>query len=833
MLNEAMDLIDSDVNSAIKKFNESILRAGSCMKKVVHVGKEKMNNWFDKECRDNKKTLKKLLKQFHRSNAVEDRIVYNNKRREYKELLRNKKSAYRAKTIQNIKDNMKNSTNFWGSIKKYIGKKTVANDIRVNDWYKYFQSLFNEEINSGADASESLHSENVEKEADKRGDNNVNNDTLECDISEQEVKIALHALKCNKAAGPDGIIGEFLKYSNDNELLIKFLVKFFNKLFSNGTYPDIWTESIIQPLHKKGDVNSTDNYRGISLLSITSKLYSHILNTRLNNWIEENEVIGENQAGFRRTYSTIDHVFTMYALIQRQLLYHKKLYAAFIDFRKAFDSVVREKLWNILSKNGIKNDNKMYKAIVSMYRVVKARVRVGGDLTEFFMCPRGVKQGEITSPVLFSLFIEELANEIRQRGRHGIQLMPDLIEVLILMFADDVILLSNTVCGLQTQLNILHETANKLGLVVNLEKSNIVVFRNGGHLAATERWKYGEHVMTVVNMYKYLGVFLSTRLSFSHAMNDAACRAKKGVVCILRLLWSLGEKLPDLFFKLFDCQIQPILNYGAEIWGLVANIKTIEQVHLFALKRFLNVSVRTPSDLVYGETGRYSLKVNICMKCVRFWLRILKMPPNRLPYKAYKMLLYLHEQNKLTWASNICFFLYEHGFRDVWDAQGAGDETLFLKSLKERLIDTFITNWTGNLQNKERFLFYSTFKSSFQISSILNDVKHILARNYLIRLRLGVSQLKTHKLRFAVNATYEDLVCPMCKGDVESEVHFLLVCPAYDSIRMQFIPKKYYNNPCLFKVTMLMASETKTIVLGLCNFVRHAFEYRRNILCTN
>ena len=83
------------------------------------------------------------------------------------------------------------------------------------------------------------------------------------------------------------------------------------------------------------------------------------------------------------------------------------------------------------------------------------------------MCPRGLEQGEICSPVLFSVFRDELANEILQCGKHGIQLIPDLVEIFILLFADDVVLVSDTVCGLQNQSNVLCNTANHLGLVVN------------------------------------------------------------------------------------------------------------------------------------------------------------------------------------------------------------------------------------------------------------------------------------------------------------------------------------------------------------------------------
>ena len=159
-----------------------------------------------------------------------------------------------------------------------------------------------------------------------------------------------------------------------------------------------------------------------------------------------------------------------------------------------------------------------------------------------------------------------------------------------------------------------------------------------------------------------------------------AARAKIGVVNILKLLWSLGERSPSIFFKLFDVQIQPILSYGTEVWGLEADLKVVERIHLFALKRFLNVISRTPNVMVYGETGRYLLFVTFLVKSVKYWLRIFKMPDHRFPYNSYKMLLYLHEQNrKKNWASSLCFLLYKYGFKHVWENQGAGDEKTFLK----------------------------------------------------------------------------------------------------------------------------------------------------------
>ena len=107
----------------------------------------------------------------------------------------------------------------------------------------------------------------------------------------------------------------------------------------------------------------------------------------------------------------------------------------------------------------------------------------------------------------FSLFINELALEIIQNGKHGATFGNDFIELFILLFADDIVLLSETVIGLQTQLNSLYRAAMQLQLKVNMDESNIVVFRKGVYLAAREIWYYGNEKMSVVNVYKYLGIY--------------------------------------------------------------------------------------------------------------------------------------------------------------------------------------------------------------------------------------------------------------------------------------------------------------------------------------
>ena len=230
-------------------------------------------------------------------------------------------------------------------------------------------------------------------------------------------------------------------------------------------------------------------------------------------------------------------------------------------------------------------------------------------------------------------------------GKHGVQLHPDIIKLFIMLFADDVVLLSYTPVGLQHQLNLLARNADALDLTVNLEKSNIVVFRNGGYLARCEKWYYKDSVVKVVNAYKYLGVWFSTRLLFSHSLESQKAKAKAGIVETLKTLWKLGDVSPNIFLKLFDSQIKPILLYGSEIWAMQMDLQ-IEKAHLFALKRLLNVSPKTPNDMVYGEPGRTPLHLDAKVSSIRFRLRLMRMEAGRLPRKAYNMLANVHNNGR-------------------------------------------------------------------------------------------------------------------------------------------------------------------------------------------
>ena len=272
-----------------------------------------------------------------------------------------------------------------------------------------------------------------------------------------------------------------------------------------------------------------------------------------------------------------------------------------------------------------------------------------------------------------------------------------------------------------------------------------------------------------------------------------------------------------------------MLTYGAEVWGLIADNSIIKKVHRFALKRFLNVSAKTPNALLYGETGRYPLCVITRLKCVRYWLKLLTMPNNRIPSIAYKMLLNMHCHNKNNWVSNVCYTLYTFGFGIVWENQGVGNVDVFLKVFKQRMIDCFQQEWHYDITTKTRFAFYSSFKSVHSVPQAIFDIKNVAIRKALLRFRVGVSSLKPHRYRFsAVNPTM--LFCPFCKDTPETEVHFLLVCPTYRCLRESLIPAKFYSTPSALKAARLLANERCSKQLAV--FVYKAFQTRNQAATT-
>ena len=197
-----------------------------------------------------------------------------------------------------------------------------------------------------------------------------------------------------------------LKYSSSS--MIESICKLFNLIYEAGYYPTQWSESMIKPLFKSGSENDPSNYRGISISSCLSKLFSRILYNRLDTYIGDKVILVDNQIVFLKSFRPSDHVYTLKSMIDKSFRNKTYLYTCFVDLRKAFDTVWREALFQKLLRYGV--CGKLFNIIKAMYSEVKYSVKLQSGLTDPFSSNIGVKQGCILSPLLFNIFVNDLPN---------------------------------------------------------------------------------------------------------------------------------------------------------------------------------------------------------------------------------------------------------------------------------------------------------------------------------------------------------------------------------------------------------------------------------------
>ncbi len=218
--------------------------------------------------------------------------------------------------------------------------------------------------------------------------------------TKEEIREAIKQLKSGKAAGPDNIPAEALKADVENA--VNLFYPLFKKIWEEGQIPMEWKEGHLIKLPKKGDLTNCNNYRGITLLSIPSKVFNRIILNRIKDAVDTR--LHDQQAGFRKERSCTDQIATLRIILEQSLEWNSSLYVNFIDYEKAFDSMGRGTLWKLLRHYGV--PEKITNIIKNSYEGMTCKVVHGQHLTNAFQVRTGVRQGCLLSPILFLLAID-------------------------------------------------------------------------------------------------------------------------------------------------------------------------------------------------------------------------------------------------------------------------------------------------------------------------------------------------------------------------------------------------------------------------------------------
>ena len=256
-------------------------------------------------------------------------------------------------------------------------------------------------------------------------------------LTRDEIRMAIRQLNSGKAPGPDGIPCEALKA--DIETTVYMLYPLFEKIWEVEEVPLDWKEGYLIKLSKKGDLSNCTNYRGITLLDVSGKVFNWVLLNRMKDEIDTK--FRDQQAGFRKDRSCVDQIATLRIIIEQSCEWNFPLFINFVDFEKAFDSVDRDTLWKLLRHYGVLV--KIVNIIRSSYEGLSCRVIHRGQSTEAFNVRTGDRKGCLLSPFLFLIAIDWIMRTATGQARNGIQWTPWL-QLDDLDFADDLALLSHT-----------------------------------------------------------------------------------------------------------------------------------------------------------------------------------------------------------------------------------------------------------------------------------------------------------------------------------------------------------------------------------------------------
>jgi hypothetical protein len=750
-------------------------------------------------------------------------------------------------------------------------------------WRNYWKALANPSPEEEA-KYDNDHKDNVLRRLDHLRTLPVHQAHFDEPITRKEVWNAIRKLKCGKAPGVDGILSTIIKEAadavgtsklEDHNPVVDSLVLLFNFVFKHEVWPKRWGQGTIFPLFKEGSRLDPGNYRPIALLSQIGKLFGSIIECRLSDWSEQTMALADEQGGFRRHRGTPELIFMLREIILSRKALGRPTLTTFIDARKAYDSVWREGNYVNLHDLGVRG--KLWRQLQAMNSSSESKIRLPFGETEWFKVTRGVAQGAVESPFLYSCFINGLAEDLRERGL-GVQAAGVLTPLL--MYADDIVLLASSVAELRAMNKVATDYAHANRYQFNGKKSNVLVFNANKQLAdlvRNEPWVLFGEAVEVTNSYKYLGVDLDHNLNnWSGYLNRTVAKAKR---ISEDLAWTFRRDnglLSRSAATLWKAIVRPVLEYAAELWaGDISKelTKRAEAVQISFAKTILGLNgcQSIPDDLIRAELGMEKLTSRWEKLRLGYWRRLHVSAPGT----TLRALVALRKWQvdwappafDNGWMGKTKMLLQAAGLSKDWTdphlccgmSKEAWKKTVYDSVEKRETLNTINRLSAMGSDHGARFArskFWGKVEKDFACFTgeigrrgalvpepYLDDRDEPVGRRLKLMCRMGCLPTLKRVVREAELPPAHG-TCQMCNsGSIEDIEHLIMNCDAYSRHRNKMFQSVEFNTECQTqsdRLDVLLGKSTGTskaddrIDIAVKRFLKKAWRARKwLVLSTN
>lgn len=597
-----------------------------------------------------------------------------------------------------------------------------------------------------------------------------------------EIREVIKGLKNGKGVGVDGVPYEFFKFGG--EWIVEALYDLFKRVWEDECIPLKWNESKVILLHKGGNRSKEElkNFRPISMGNTVGKVFSCVINERLKIACENAGLIGEEQNGFRQDRRGEDNIYVIRELVEDFNRRNKCLYLAFLDIEKAYDKVNRQTLIYVLDKLGI--PRKISNLVKGMYTNTKAKYIFGDIETEWVHLDKGVRQGCVLSPLLFSIYTEELATRIRLSGK-GVRVEEDRLGALL--YADDIVLIAESASELQEMLDISFEFASEFSLTYSTGKCGVLSI-NVREPEGVE-FKLGQSIVDRVEKYTYLGVLMDEK-GAAGAKRERIFKANQwwGRLCavskfradkyeVTRGLWK-GIAVPSIMYGM------ETMNWSAE------EIRQVEVIQNKIGRLALGANKMVGTEAIRGDMGWSSFEERLFKGKMRYKIRLEKMPSNRWASKVYRMV-----GIRSTWILNCASIVRKCGLHRRWTNMewnnkeweitlSPGDETLYSTDrwkgfINDKVQEYGLNKWRRGIEKKSTLHMYGKKVKPNKELFYNGD----WGSSLLFKARSGSLELNSRTYRYNENRDKKCRMCNLDNGVDETIHHVMIECTGYEEPR--------------------------------------------------